>query len=151
MEKILDLFLLSLFVELISCTYNSYTRTLVSMKILTNNGQRESERIYDMYFIYTHPPISRHPFIPHLFPKRCRNEGRTILVTIFFLFVLKENKYLKATTTLFLQEENKPTSERTQIIVNMFLLLLLLEFIFSKLNSKFNSLTLNHLTVYSFL
>lgn len=49
-------------------------------------------------------------------------------------------------STLFLQEENKPTSARTQILVNMFLLLLL-EFIFSKLNSKFNSLTLNHLTV----
>ena len=54
-------------------------------------------------------------------------------------------------STLFLQEESKPTSARTQIIVNMFLLLLLLEFIFSKLNSKFNSSTLNHLTVYLFL
>ena len=54
-------------------------------------------------------------------------------------------------STLFLQEESKPTSARTQIIVNMFLLLLLLEFIFSKLNSKFNSSMLNHLTVYLFL
>ena len=54
-------------------------------------------------------------------------------------------------STLFLHEESKPTSARTQIIVNMFLLLLLLEFIFSKLNSKFNSSTLNHLTVYLFL
>ena len=94
--EILDLFQFSLFVELISCMHNSYTRTLVSMKILTNNGLRESERIYDMYFIYTHPPISLHPFIHHLFPKRCRNEGRTILVTIFFLFVLLKNRISNA-------------------------------------------------------
>ena len=51
---------------------------------------REIERIYDMYFIYTHPSI--HPFIHHLFPKGCRNKGMTILVTIFFLRVLLKNR-----------------------------------------------------------
>ena len=49
-----------------------------------------------MYFIYTHPPISLHPFIHQLFPKRCRNERRTILVTIFFRFVLLKNRISNA-------------------------------------------------------
>ena len=57
---------------------------------------REGERIYAMYLIYTHPPISLHPFIHHLFPKRCRNERRTILVTIFFRFILLKNRISNA-------------------------------------------------------
>ena len=59
---------------------------------MVRESAREIERIYDMYSIYTHLPFSIHPFIHHLFPKGCRNEGRTILVTIFFFCVLLKNR-----------------------------------------------------------
>ena len=36
---------------------------------MVRESAREIERIYDMYFIYTHPSFSIHPFIHHLFPK----------------------------------------------------------------------------------
>ena len=46
---------------------------------MVKESAREIERVHDVYFIYTHLLISIHPFIHHLFPKECRNEGRTIL------------------------------------------------------------------------
>ena len=59
---------------------------------MVKESAREIERIHDMYFIYSQPLISIHPFIYHLFPKKCRNEGRTILLTIFFLYILLKNR-----------------------------------------------------------
>ena len=59
---------------------------------MVKESARGIERIHDMYFIYTHPLISIHPFIHHLFPKECRNEGRTILIMIFFLCVLLKSR-----------------------------------------------------------
>ena len=59
---------------------------------MVRESAREIKRIYDMYFIYAHPSFSIHPFMHHLFPKRCRNEGMTIFVTIFFLCVLLKNR-----------------------------------------------------------
>ena len=60
--------------------------------VMVKESAREIERIHDMYFIYTHPLISIHPSIHHIFPKECRNEGRNILITIFFLCVLLKNR-----------------------------------------------------------
>ena len=59
---------------------------------MAKESAREIKRIHDMHFIYTHPLISMHPFIHHLFPKESRNEGRTILIMIFFLCVLLKNR-----------------------------------------------------------
>ena len=58
---------------------------------MVKESAREIERIHDMYFIDQKKSLSIH-LSTIFFPKECRNEGRNILITIFFLCVLLKNR-----------------------------------------------------------